>query len=122
MPIFFTLQSYFRLPRQTIRENVNMFIFFKQDLIHIFNDHCAGDGISFERLCNWCDDVWQGGKYNFVTIDLTRPIDFGKYRTNFDYIWLNSLPAENDLHLSSNYRRRWMELKWMKRKERKDYQ
>ena len=104
--VIYITQSYFRLPRQTIRENGNLFIFFKQDrknLIHIFNDHCAGDGISFERFCNWCNDVWQKGKYNFVTIDLTKPVDFGKYRKNLDYFWLNSIPANNDLHLSSDF-------------------
>ena len=91
--LIYITQAYFRLPRQTIRENGNMFIFFKQDrknLTRIFNDHCAGDGIFFETFCNWCNDVWQKGKYNFVTIDLTRPVDFGKYRKNLDYFWLNS--------------------------------
>ena len=91
--VIYITQSYFRLPRQTIRENGNMFIFFKQDqknLTHIFNDHCAGDGIPFQEFCNWCNDVWQKGKYNFVTIDLTRPVEFGKYRKNLKDFWLNS--------------------------------
>ena len=91
--VIYITQSYFRLPRQTIRENGNMFIFFKQvqkNLTHIFNDHCAGDGIPFQEFCNWCNDVWQKGKYNFVTIDLTRPVEFGKYRKNLKDFWLNS--------------------------------
>ena len=42
--VFYITQSYFRLPRQTVRENANFYVFFPQDkknLIHIFNDHCA---------------------------------------------------------------------------------
>ena len=38
--VFYILQSYFRLPRQTVRENANFFVFFLQDknnLSHIYN-------------------------------------------------------------------------------------
>ena len=43
--IFYIAQSYFQLPRQTVRENANFFIFFLQDktnLCHIHNCHCSG--------------------------------------------------------------------------------
>ncbi|CAH3196119.1 unnamed protein product, partial [Porites evermanni] len=39
-------QNYFKLPRQTIRENANLFRLFPQDLKnvnHIFNDHVSDD-------------------------------------------------------------------------------
>ena len=39
-------QNYFRLPRQTIRENANLIILFPQDaknLNHIYADHCSSD-------------------------------------------------------------------------------
>ena len=92
--VIYITQSYFRLPRQTIRENANMFIFFKQDrknLMHIFNDHCAGDGIPFELFCRFCNQVWGEGKHNFVTIDLTRPVELGKYRSGLNDFWINPL-------------------------------
>ena len=86
--VIYITQSYFRLPRQTIRENGNLFMFFPQDrknLIHIFNDHCAGDNISFSSFSNFCNDIWRESPHNFVTIDLSRTIDTGKYRKKLNY-------------------------------------
>ena len=43
---FYISQNYFRLPRQTIRENTNFIILFPQDtknLMHIHADHCDDD-------------------------------------------------------------------------------
>ena len=84
-------QSYFRLPRQTVRENANFYIFFPQDnknLSHIYQDHCAVDGVTYSDFRNFCSDVWNSGKHNFVTIDLTRPSYCGKYRRNLDDYWI----------------------------------
>ena len=89
--VIYITQSYFRLPRQTIRENGNIFMFFQQDrknLAHIYNDHCAGDGIPFEAFSNWCNDVWREDKHNFITLDLSRVDGFGKYRKNLNDFWL----------------------------------
>ena len=88
--VFYITQSYFRLPRQTVRENANFFIFFLQDkknLTHIYNDHCASDGISYETFCKFCSDVWNDNKHNFVTIDITQPAYCGKYRKNLTEFW-----------------------------------
>ena len=87
--VIYIAQSYFRLPRQTIRENGNLFIFFKQckkNLCHIYQDHCASDGISYESFSNFCNDVWNQS-HNFVVIDLTKPVNCGKYRKNFNLYW-----------------------------------
>ena len=88
--VFYITQSYFRLPRQTVRENANLFMFFLQDkknLTHIYNDHCASDGISYETFCKFCSNVWNENKHNFVTIDITQPVDCGKYRKNLSEFW-----------------------------------
>ena len=88
--VIYITQSYFRLPRQTIRENANLFIFFPQDgknLSHIFNDHCSGDGISFELFNAMCNDWWRQGNHNFITIDLSKTVNDGKYRKNFNIMW-----------------------------------
>ena len=58
---------------------------------YIFNDHCAGDGIPFELFCRFCNHVWQDDKHNFVTIDLTKPVELGKYRNGLNDFWINSL-------------------------------
>ena len=43
---FYLAQNYFKLPRQTIRENANFICLFPQDLKnlnHIFDDHVGSD-------------------------------------------------------------------------------
>ena len=88
---FYITQSYFRLPRQTIRENANLFILFMQDmknLSHIYNDHCAGDGISYKQFSEFCNQVWRSGKHNYVMIDLSRDVDNGKYRSGLKDFWI----------------------------------
>ena len=83
---FYISQNYFRLPRQTIRENSNLIILFPQDsknLNHIYADHCAMD-MSMEEFKNFCRWSWSAGKYSFVTIDLSSTKSNGKYRTNFE--------------------------------------
>ena len=84
-------QSYFPLPRSSIRCNANIFFFFQQDnknLHHIFQDHCAIDGITFDLFRNFCNTVWNQNKHNFVTIDLTRAAVDGKYRKNLSGFWM----------------------------------
>ena len=84
-------QNYFRLPRQTIRENSNFIILFPQDarnLNHIYLDHCNSDGdISKDEFKEFCKKVWKT-KHNFVTIDLTSCVRNGKYRKNLDCFYL----------------------------------
>ena len=81
---FYISQNYFKLDRQTIRQNSNFIILFPQsdkNLDHIYRDHCTN--ISVEQFKAFCNLVWKN-KYNFVTIDLTRRFDNGKYRENFN--------------------------------------
>ncbi len=82
-------QNYFKLPRQTIRENANLFILFPQDLKninHIFNDHVSEDmeKAEFRSLCR---SAWRGS-YSFLTIDLSSPPESGRYRINFDDFYI----------------------------------
>ena len=86
---FYIAQNYFRLPRQTIRENSNLIILFKQDaknLSHIYSDHCSQD-ILIEEFKDFCKKVWST-RHNFVTIDLTSTPLNGKYRKNLDCFYL----------------------------------
>ena len=79
---FYISQNYFKLDRQTIRENSNFIILFPQNpknLAHIHADHCGE--ISFQDFKDFCNRVWSE-KYNFVTLDLTN--SERKYRQNFD--------------------------------------
>ena len=86
---FYISQNYFRLPRQAIRENVNLIVLFPQDvknLNHIHAGHCDDD-MSIEEFKKFCRNVWKV-KHNFVTIDLTNGKLNGKYRKNLDYFYL----------------------------------
>ena len=82
---FYISQNYFRLPRQTIRENTNLIILFPQDaknIAHIHADHCTD--MDIKEFKNFCHAVWGRQRYNFVTLDLTSLKYNGKYRENFD--------------------------------------
>ena len=87
----FLSQNYFRLPRQTIRENCNFILLFQQDtknLNHIHADHCSD--IPLEEFKNFCKQVWST-KHAFVTIDLTSNIDNGKYRKNLHTFYIPNI-------------------------------
>ena len=78
---FYLAQNYFKLPRQTIRENTN----FPQDLKnvnHIYNDHVSSD-MSKEEFRTLCKTAWEK-PYGFTIIDLSRKKEGGKYRAGLD--------------------------------------
>ena len=81
---FYLSQNYFKLPRQTIRENTNFICLFPQDLKninHIYNDHVGGD-MSKDEFRNLCKTAWEE-PHGFVVIDLTCKKYNGKYRSGF---------------------------------------
>ena len=82
---FYLSQNYFKLPRQTIRENANFICLFLQDLKninHIFSDH-VGEDMTKEEFRKFCKMCWEK-LYGFAVIDLTSKKDGGKYREGFD--------------------------------------
>ena len=82
-------QNYFKLPRQTIRENANFFCLFPQDqknIGHIFSNHVSQD-MTNEQFKKLCKHAWSK-PHNFVVIDLTLPKNYGKYRSGFDNFYI----------------------------------
>ena len=82
---FYLSQNYFKLPRQTIRENANFICLFPQDsknINHIYNDHVSQD-MSKEQFRSLCKKAWEDS-HGFVVIDLSSKKNSGKYRKNFD--------------------------------------
>ena len=58
---FYLAQNYFKLPRQTIRENANFICLFPQDLKnlnHIFGDHVGSD-MTKEEFRQLCKKTWE---------------------------------------------------------------
>jgi len=82
-------QNCFKLPRQTIRENANLFCLFSHDRInidHIFNDQVSQD-MTKEQFKKLCKTAWPK-PHNFVLIDLTSSKNCGKYRSGFDNFYI----------------------------------
>ena len=87
---FYLSQNYFKLPRQTIRENANFICLFPQDLKninHIYNDY-VGDDMTKEELRKFCKKCWEK-PHGFAVIELTSKKDSGKYRSGFDNFFIS---------------------------------
>ncbi|CAP34048.1 Protein CBG15912 [Caenorhabditis briggsae] len=72
---FYISQNYIKLPKNTIRENANLFIVFPQDklnLDYIYRDHCSE--LDKERFLEMTSEIWKE-KYSFLIIDKTSEAD-----------------------------------------------
>jgi hypothetical protein len=86
---FYLAQNYFKIPRQTIRENTNFICLFPQDLknvSHIYNDHVSND-MHKDEFGILCKTAWEH-PYGFVVIDPTSKKHNGKYRCGFDTFYI----------------------------------
>ena len=86
---FYLAQNYFKLPRQTIRENANFICLFPQDLKnhnHIFEDHVGSD-MTEEEFTQLCKVAWEK-QHGFVIIDLSSKKHNGKYRSGLDEFYI----------------------------------
>ena len=106
---FYITQSYFKIPRQEIRLNMNFLILFRQsqrDMRQIYTDHVSFDNISFDVFINlFCLQCWDLDPHNFICIDLSRTKDTGKYRRNFSELWFPPIADDvptNEKHLKDN--------------------
>ena len=78
--IHYISQSYFHLPKDTIRNNSNIIILFKQTLRHIillFHD-IAGLDMSLEEWKQLCRKAWEND-YDYLRIDRFAKIGEGRY-------------------------------------------
>jgi hypothetical protein len=85
---FYISQNYIKLPKNTIRENANVFILFPQDqqnMNYIYRDHCS-DSILKDEFIELCKSTWSE-KYGFVTIDKTSEKNYGRFRKQLKYFY-----------------------------------
>lgn len=86
---FYLGQTYSKIPKQLIRDNVNVLVLFKQDnlnLKHVFDEH-VGTDMSFEQFKLMCAHCWRRDKFDFLCI--VKDFNYGRYRKGFDcYITL----------------------------------
>ena len=81
LDVYFISQSYFGLPRQSIRNNSDRLILFKQtlrDVQTMYHDVGAFDMI-YDEIKEMCRVAWSE-KFNFLCIDMTKNKNEGKYR------------------------------------------
>lgn len=82
---FYLCQTYTRIPKHLIRDNVNILMLFEQDntnLRHVYNDHVNTD-MTFNEFLQMCGLCWQT-KYGFLTINKDSLKNQGRYRKGFD--------------------------------------
>ena len=81
LDVYYISQSYFALPRQSIRNNSDILILFKQtlrDVQSMYYDIGAYD-MSYHEFKLMCHKAWDE-KYNYLCIDMTKNKNEGKYR------------------------------------------
>jgi hypothetical protein len=84
--VFYLGQTYSKIPKQLVRDNVNFLCIFRQDNLNLkhINDEFVGGDFSFDEFSSICSDCWNQD-YGFITTDLTRKRDDGKYRNKIKY-------------------------------------
>ena len=81
LDVFYISQSYFALPRQSIRNNSDKLILFKQtlrDVQSMYYDIGAYD-LKYDEFKEMCHKAWDE-KYNYLCINMTKNKNDGKYR------------------------------------------
>ena len=79
--VYYISQSYFALPGQSIRNNSDRLILFKQtprDVQSMYYDIGAYD-MKYDEFKETCHKAWSE-KFNYLCIDMTKNRDNGKYR------------------------------------------
>ena len=81
LDVYYISQSYFALPRQSIRNNSDRLILFKQtlrDVQSMYNDIGAYD-MKYDEFKEMCHKAWDE-KYNYLCVDVSKNKNEGKYR------------------------------------------
>ena len=96
--VYYISQSYFGLPRQSIRNNSDILILFKQTLRDVqsrYYDIGAYD-MKYDEFKEMCHKAWDE-KYNYLYIDMTKNKNEGKYRifNESKTIYIDCIPETN---------------------------
>ena len=81
LDVYYISQSYFALPRQSIRNNCDILILFKQTLRDVQSMYydIGADDMNYDEFKLMGHKAWDE-KYNYLCIDVTRNKNEGKYR------------------------------------------
>ena len=81
LDVYYLSQSYFDLPKRTIRNNSNIIILFQQtlkDVEHIYRD-IAGFDMSYEEFKELCREAWRE-RYNYLIINRLEDKNGSRYK------------------------------------------
>ena len=81
LDVYYLSQSYFDLPKRTIRNNSNIIILFQQtlkDVEHIYRD-IAGFDMSYDEFKSLCREAWKE-KYNYLLINRLEDKNGSRYK------------------------------------------
>ena len=81
LDVYYISQCYFALPRQSIRNNSDRLILFKQslrDVQSMYYDSGAYD-VKYDEFKEMCHKAWSE-RFNYLCIDMIKNRDNGKYR------------------------------------------
>lgn len=86
---YYLTQNYFCVPKQAIRDNANMLIFFNQDSknMRAIHDTFVGGDMDFNEFREFCRQCWEK-PFGFAVIDLSSKAFNGKYRCGFDRFYI----------------------------------
>lgn len=86
---FYLTQNYFRIPKQTVRDNCNLLVLFNQDTknLRAIHDTYVGGDMPIEEFYKFFAEC-TAEDYGFAVIDLTRKAHDGKYRSGFDRFYI----------------------------------
>lgn len=82
---FYLSQTYSKIPKQLIRDNVNLLIIFKQDevnLKHIYTEHVNTD-MEWNEFKKLCSAIWKD-RFDFLLINKDCSLNEGRFRQGFD--------------------------------------
>ena len=81
LDVYYISQSYFALPRQSIRNNSDRLILFKQTLrdVQSMYYNIGAYDMNYDEFKLMCHKAWDE-KFNYLCIDMTKNKNDGKYR------------------------------------------
>ena len=81
LEVYYISQSYFALPRPSIRNNSDRLILFKQTLRDVQSMYyvIGAYDMNYDEFKQMCHKAWDE-KYNYLCIDMTKNKNEGKYR------------------------------------------
>ena len=88
--VIFITQSYYEIPKRTIRDNANFIILFRQNtrsIEPIHRDNVDSTDMSYREFPKFVNKVWKN-RHSFVTIDKTLDAHEGKFRENLNTFYI----------------------------------